>query len=1396
MAKITAKERQENARRARIHMVRYYAFSNVVNYFNAEYICDINKFRKMDVAESTKYYIEKGWMTGEWLKSYGSSINGCSMVPWHQCAIIAHCPESVAAEVISNALDEAGSGRRRSNTIHAENGDLMLTRALNAYCRSHPEVLSLFTKMDDMEVTMPDYEEQTSASNNWNMLVAQMNIEKLSGATVTFLEPLILREEFRDFFRAMPAAVLSVNVVPKLMQYQRFTMIDDTRYEYYMSLVDTDVVGFNAVEAKDFRDNLLFFYHFLKYGNVDEHLQQMDKLTKPYALLSAIKNLMDGKADNARKAVEQYLKKYKLMLFDDAYSNFIYLTALLKANTEASMKTAVSLLKNKVARERAAKFVLLMLNMKANPEMDMMAWVKQNSGYDTSNTLNHALFILVATANGYSTTLKTIGVAYYEIIKASSMSAVALDFAQVFAPGELPAMEQQTAMRPLLDKVEIKEPWEQMLEMITQKYGAKTATTSGGGRKKAPVVVKEMGRVVYMLNTNNWNVQPRLQKSKDGGVTWTGGRNIALKTFETGIPEMTPQDVMVSRHVETYSYGWYGATTYSLGGRDVVAALVGSPVVYDEYNHDLKIEIQEDKLQLQVEESDDGYRIISNAEKDGGTYKAVSINKENAQLLKVIKLTPQQIEILHLFDRAGVVPLKAKEMLTKTLSGISGKVTVMSSLLGTSDEVKKKKGKSDLTVQVVPYGDVFTVRCYVKPLTDTPPYCTPGKGVEYIAASIKGKAIQVQRNMKAEQRNMKAMLQWMEPFDEYHADDSWLMPMEECLVVLDLLREHQDKCRIEWPEGVRFCVRRPMIDADRLNISIRSVGQWLEVDGDVYIDDKARMKISELLKRVREAKGRFIQLDDNEYIAISTSLRKQLAAMDRVVKTEKDSIMLSGFNGSLIRELQVSGVSVSGDNEYQDLQRRLEEADSMKIDVPKMLQAELRDYQLEGYRWMYRLAHWGAGACLADDMGLGKTVQTIALLLSRAAEGASLVVMPTSLLGNWQNEILRFAPTLNPVILRNAADRKLVIENADKGDVVLVTYGLLPTEEELLVSRRWNVIVLDEAHAIKNKDTKTSKVAMRLDGQFRLLLTGTPLQNHLSEIWNLFQFATPGLLTDYRQFTEEFIIPIERDQAKEPQRLLKRMLTPFILRRTKSEVLSELPEKTEITLKVELSDVERALYEHLREEAVMSLENGGQASAIKALAEITKLRQVACNAALVLPAEEAKAIPSSKCEVFMRLVDELIQNHHRALVFSQFTSHLALIEHELQRRGIEYQYLDGTVSPAERLRRVEDFQKGEQPLFLISLKAGGTGLNLTSADYVIHLDPWWNPSIEDQASDRAYRIGQDKPVTVYRLIAADTIEEKIIALHRTKKSLADALLQGSDMAHRLSADEILEMIRV
>jgi SNF2 family DNA or RNA helicase len=336
--------------------------------------------------------------------------------------------------------------------------------------------------------------------------------------------------------------------------------------------------------------------------------------------------------------------------------------------------------------------------------------------------------------------------------------------------------------------------------------------------------------------------------------------------------------------------------------------------------------------------------------------------------------------------------------------------------------------------------------------------------------------------------------------------------------------------------------------------------------------------------------------------------------------------------------------------------------------------------------------------------------------------------------------------------------------------------------------------VLDEAQAIKNPRAKRSQAAFRLEAGFRIITTGTPIENNLTELWSLFRFINPGLLGNLKSFMERFGTPIEKHQDKYARQHLRKLIHPFILRRTKSEVLEELPPRTEVVIHVELGSRERAFYEALRRDAVdklASLSGEPGTQRFQVLAEITRLRQACCNPKLI--AADAK-LPSAKLDAFQELLDELILNRHKALVFSQFVSHLAIIRERLDELGVDYQYLDGSTPVKVRRQSVDAFQRGEGDVFLISLKAGGTGLNLTAADYVIHMDPWWNPAVEDQASDRAHRIGQERPVTIYRLVAADTIEDSIVALHQEKRDLADRLLEGSAVPATVSVEELMRLM--
>jgi len=428
-------------------------------------------------------------------------------------------------------------------------------------------------------------------------------------------------------------------------------------------------------------------------------------------------------------------------------------------------------------------------------------------------------------------------------------------------------------------------------------------------------------------------------------------------------------------------------------------------------------------------------------------------------------------------------------------------------------------------------------------------------------------------------------------------------------------------------------------------------------------------------------------------------------------------------------------------------------------------------------------------------MGLGKTIQTLALILQRTEEGPTLVVAPTSVCNNWMSETEKFAPTLNPIFYRGK-ERDNILNNAGPNDLVICSYGLLQQDADKFIAMEWTSIVLDEAQAIKNVGAKRTRTAHLLKSDFRVVTTGTPIENHLGELWSLFRFLNPGLLHSQDQFMKRFMIPIERDKNEGVRLALKSLIQPFMLRRNKSQVLSELPPRTEITIEVPLSEGERSLYEAVRLQAIEELEPGQksdkEAGHLQVLAAITRLRLASCNPRLVMP---ETTLPSSKLEQFATLVDDLLENDHKTLVFSQFVKHLTLIREHLDKAGISYQYLDGSTSMAKRKERVDAFQAGEGDVFLISLKAGGSGLNLTAADYVIHMDPWWNPAVEDQASDRAHRIGQTRPVTIYRLVAQNTIEEKIIKLHQQKRDLADSLLEGSDMSGSMKADQMLALIR-
>ena len=584
-----------------------------------------------------------------------------------------------------------------------------------------------------------------------------------------------------------------------------------------------------------------------------------------------------------------------------------------------------------------------------------------------------------------------------------------------------------------------------------------------------------------------------------------------------------------------------------------------------------------------------------------------------------------------------------------------------------------------------------------------------------------------------------------------------------------------------------------------LKLQIGHKRDWLDLKGGYHLDG-AELPLKELLDALRHNK-RFVEVDDQTLVELDEELKRSLMPLLSLAREKSGKVVASPLSAPLVNELERSGVEVDAPPEWLALTDKLDEAVALMPALPH-IDAELRPYQVEGYAWAMRLAHWAMGACLADDMGLGKTLQALTVISARADEGPTLVVAPTSVVPNWVREARRFTPHLRVLRVLQGTQLDEALLAVGPG-VILVTSWDLLVRHEARVSmapgdegpKPWRTLVLDEAQAMKNPTTKRAQVARAVSRDFALVLTGTPVENRPLELWSLMSVVAPGLLGSAEDFKENFGRPIEERQEG-AARSLARIVRPFILRRTKGEVARDLPNKTEIRVDVVLTTEEQERYARIRNSAIKTMleetSDGPPAhKLIRMLAVLTRLRQLACHPRLV---DNKAPHTSSKLERLVELAEELAGEGRKMLVFSQFTELLSLVREAFDAAKLSYTYLDGSTPGMEREKAVARFQRGEVDAFLLSLKAGGVGLNLTAASEVIHLDPWWNPAVEDQASDRAHRIGQDKPVTVYRMVALGTIEEQILTLHADKRMMMASLLEGTDSAAPISSDEMLSLL--
>ncbi|WP_305908546.1 DEAD/DEAH box helicase [Methylomarinum sp. Ch1-1] len=593
---------------------------------------------------------------------------------------------------------------------------------------------------------------------------------------------------------------------------------------------------------------------------------------------------------------------------------------------------------------------------------------------------------------------------------------------------------------------------------------------------------------------------------------------------------------------------------------------------------------------------------------------------------------------------------------------------------------------------------------------------------------------------------------------------------------------------------------------------------WFQMRFNITVNDQS-MPLMPLIMPVLEQYSReelpdmlSIPLESHHYIKVpATQLKPFLDILyelfDSVSFDEDGNGRLSRYNAAALADMEEHsyGVfSLQGGAELLEIGKKLRDFRGIEDSpVPAGLQAQLRDYQRQGLSWLQFLRAYDFAGILADDMGLGKTVQTLSHLLLEKEAGRMdkpcLIIAPTSLMSNWRREAERFTPQLSVLTLQGV-ERKQRFDQIAQHDLVLTTYPLLPRDKDALLEHQYYFLILDEAQTIKNPKAQAARLVRKIDARHRLCLTGTPMENHLGELWAQFDFLMPGFLGNNALFRKVYRTPIEVYGEEQARERLSKRVEPFMLRRTKRQVADELPEKTEIVRSVPLSEKQAALYESIRismekkvREAIAT--KGMARSHITILDALLKLRQTCCDPRTLSLKEAQKVTESAKLDLLLEMLPELLEEGRRILVFSQFTKMLGLIEAELKAQKIAYSKLTGQTR--KRDEAIERFKSGEADVFLISLKAGGVGLNLTEADTVIIYDPWWNPAVESQAADRAHRIGQEKAVFVYKLLTENTVEEKILAMQEKKRALADGVYQGGqkEEAFQLNADDLTALLK-
>ncbi len=963
-------------------------------------------------------------------------------------------------------------------------------------------------------------------------------------------------------------------------------------------------------------------------------------------------------------------------------------------------------------------------------------------------------------------------------------------------------MHQELGTVPLASAIRPQAEWEHDLERFEQvAYEAK-----GKARKGKRKSSRKERRLVWLLEIGDRDsviARPKVQHGYRNGK-WSKGQLVSLKRLWEQMTEMdflTDKDRAVAAKI-THGFGYSSYSLIYYLPPSGLYQLAGHRYIFNENEELMELVRREPELLVQEKEKTLQIQVhphADDADSDGYSVHIVSdtrielayFSRENKRLCTAVPV------------HGIVLPRKAKDRLIEAVSTLAEDIRVQGLIGGKASVATHVTGDPIPWVRLEPSGPGLIATLLVEPVPESGMYFQPGAGGNTTFATVAGSTVQAQRDHAAETKAVRDLTLACPMLSAAGPDLSMAVPDPgNCIELVDQLDAARARCL--WPSGQPFRVVG-RVDSKSLRLRVKAAKDWFRATGSLQVNEDRVLDLRALFDLMdQNPRSRFVPVEKDAFVSLTSSFQRQLEDLRNLSSASgKEGLRIHGLAALSLKDF-FEDAQLTSDDGWGEMRRKFDDARSFEPKVPGTLQAELRPYQVDGYKWLARLGRWGVGACLADDMGLGKTVQALALLLDRAPTGPALVIAPTSVVDNWIDEARRFAPTLN-VRRYTGSPRARARHLDDLGPfhMVVTTYGILHIDVDALGAVDWETAVLDEAQAIRNPSTKRARAARKLKAGFRVVTTGTPIQNSLGDLYSLFAFLNPGMLGSQKHFREKFDLPISRDGDPAAGNRLRRLISAFVLRRVKAEVLDDLPPRTEVTLHVELSSEEAALYEALRQRAVEDLEAIGvgrtereegvkpEQRRFQVLAHLTRLRLACCNPRLVHPDGPS----SSKMQTFAATLAELRKGRHKVLVFSQFVRHLKLIEEHLVEAGIPYQYLDGSTPAKARSQRIAAFQAGEGDVFLISLKAGGVGLNLTAADYVIHMDPWWNPAAEDQASDRAHRIGQTRPVTIYRLVTKDTIEEQIVQLHHSKRELADRLLEGTDTSARLSTKELLKLLR-